>query len=341
MAYRVTVHDAGRTIEVDAGETILDAALLAGIEYPCGCQSGMCGSCKSHLFSGTVDMLPYADVVLSDEERSDGLILACRAVPQVDCEVGWYVPDEVAAHPRRTVDCRVADTEMVAADVCRVRLDVVEGRRLAFSAGQYASLTFGGFPPRDFSMANRPLDPQLEFHVRRLVDGRVSAWVAEELKRGDTVRLDGPFGNAHLRRKHGGPIVAVAGSTGLAPILSIVETALSIGMTQPIRLYFGARDTAHLYAVDRLSALARAHDNLEVEIVLSEPGGDTAHRRGLVTDAVAADNASLDGAKAYVAGPPAMVEAALELFVSRGVARRDCHADAFFTEAEKAAMEGV
>ncbi len=339
MAHRVTIRNVSQTITVDDGDTILEAAILAGIDYPCGCQSGTCGSCKSNLFAGTVEMMPYADLALSEAERAEGLILACRAAPREDCTVEWPVPDEPADHPHRTVACRVADTEMVAADVCRLRLDMTEAKRFAFSAGQYARLTVAGFPPRDFSMANRPLAPQLEFHVRRIADGQVSAYIADELKRGDMVQLEGPFGDAHLRRKHTGPIVAIAGSTGLAPILSIVDTALHGGMTQPIHLYFGVRDAASLYATERLGALARAHDNLTVETVLSDPSGATGHRRGLVTEAVAADHADFTAAKAYVAGPPAMVETALDLLASRGLARRDCHADAFFTEAEKAAIE--
>ncbi len=339
VAHQVTVRNVAQTIEVESDETILDAAILAGIDYPCSCQSGTCGSCKSHLFSGEIEMLPYADFVLPDEERAEGLILACRALPRSDCAVGWQVPDEVAAHPRRVVECRVSDTEMVAADVCRVRMDAMDARPFLFSAGQYASLTFEGCPPRDFSMASRPLAPELEFHIRRLDDGHVSAFIADSLKRGDSVRLEGPFGTAFLRRKHAGPIIAIAGSTGLAPILSIVETALTGGMTQPIHLYFGARSEAHIYATEHLAALARSYDNLTVEIVLSETRGPHPFRTGLVTDAVASDHARLDGAKAYVAGPPAMVAAAADLLHRRGIPRHDCHADAFFTEAEKAALE--
>ena len=342
MAHKVAVRNAARVIEVGPGETILEAAILAGIDYPCGCQSGLCGSCKSRLLAGEVEMAPWADSALSDRERAAGLILACRAEPRADCAVAWPVADETADHPRREIDCRVAGAEMAAADVCRVRLDPLDGKRFVFSAGQYANLTFPGFPPRDFSMANRPLAPQLEFHIRRIDGGRVSAWVSGNLKRGDRVRLAGPFGTAFLRRKHRGPILAIAGSTGLAPILSIVETALTTGMTQPIHLYFGVRDAAGLYAAERLAELARAHDNLTVETVLSDDGGGSGHRRGLVTDAVAADRPdaeSLVGAKAYVAGPPAMVEAARALLAARGVPPEDCHADAFFTEAEKAALE--
>ena len=112
-------------------------------------------------------------------------------------------------------------------------------------------------------------------------------------------------------------------------------------MPQPIHLYFGVRDERDLYNMDRLEALADAHDNLTVVPVLSDPVAPTERRTGFVTDAVARDFADLDGAKAYVAGPPAMVEAAVPLLVRLGVRRADCHYDAFYTEAEKAAVGGA
>ena len=101
-----------------------------------------------------------------------------------------------------------------------------------------------------------------------------------------------------------------------------------------------------MYDIERLEELARDHENVTVDLVLSSPianGTPVDGRRfGMVTDAVAEDYAgpqALDGAKAYVAGPPAMVEAAVRLVQQRGVRRRDCHADAFYTEAEKAAVD--
>jgi len=341
VAFKVTIRNAGRTIAVEPGQSILEAAILAGIDYPCSCQSGTCGSCKSELIAGEVDMSPYADFALLAEERTDGMILACRAAPLADCDVAWIEPDDLAVHPRRILDCRVAAIEAASHDVRRVLLDIRAGGPFAFAAGQYAALTFDDLPPRDFSMANRPGTEPLEFHIRHVAGGAVSRHVCETLKVGDPVRLEGPFGQAHYRDAHRGPIVAVAGSTGLAPVLSIVETALAGGARRPVLLYVGARAERDLYALDRLQALGAGHRNLRVEIVLSDPDAPTARRTGLVSDAVAADfsgASALDGAKAYIAGPPAMVEAAIGVLRARGVRGQDCHADPFYTEAEKAAL---
>jgi CDP-4-dehydro-6-deoxyglucose reductase/ferredoxin-NAD(P)+ reductase (naphthalene dioxygenase ferredoxin-specific) len=332
---RVRVLQAGRTIDVPAGSTILDAALDAGIDYPFGCQSGNCGACKSRLVAGEVAMAGYSEFALSEEEKARGLILACRAVPRADCEVALIEEDDLVTHPRRRLSCRVIGVDDATHDIKRVRLGIVSGEPFDFSAGQFASVTFDGCPPRDYSMANAPGDPTLEFHLRHGSGGATSAYVRDRLKLGDVVRVEGPFGASHLRESHRGPIVAVAGGSGLAPIKSIVERALAIGLPQPIHLYFGVRTTRDLYLGEHFAALANRHATLHFAPVVSE-GPSGGHRTGLVHEAVAADFASFDGCKAYLAGPPALVEAATVLFEQRGMRRSDIHADAFYTAAEMA-----
>lgn len=336
MAFKVRIAQARRTVEVPPRSFLLHAALDAGIDYPFGCQSGNCGACKSRLLKGEVAMAPgYSEFALSDEERGRGLFLACRAAPTADSEVAWLEEDDLIVHPRRVLDCEVVELADATHDIKRVRLDIVSGGPFAFSAGQFASVAFDGCPPRDYSMANLPGDPRLEFHVRRTADGTASIHVADKLAVGDTVRVEGPFGTSYLRESHRGPIIAVAGGSGLAPIKSIVEHVLALSLPQHIHLYFGARSERDLYLHDHFARLAERHANLHFTPVLSEPDSG-AWRRGLVHDAVAQDFDELDGCKGYLAGPPAMVEAATRLFEQRGMRRVDIHADAFYTAAEMA-----
>jgi CDP-4-dehydro-6-deoxyglucose reductase/ferredoxin-NAD(P)+ reductase (naphthalene dioxygenase ferredoxin-specific) len=184
-------------------------------------------------------------------------------------------------------------------------------------------------------MANVPGDPVLEFHVRQTSGGATSIHVATKLKVGDPVRVEGPFGPSYLREGHRGPIIAVAGGSGMAPIKSVVERALQKALPNHIYFYFGVRTERDLYLHDHFTALAKKHDNLHFIPVLSE-GDGTNVRHGLVHEAVAADFDEFDGCKAYLAGPPVMVEAATKLFEQRGMRRVDIHADAFYTAAEMA-----
>jgi len=149
------------------------------------------------------------------------------------------------------------------------------------------------------------------------------------------VRVEGPFGASHLRENHRGPIIAIAGGSGMAPMKSIVEHALRIGMPQHIYFYFGVRAERDLYLHDHFTELAKTHPTLHFIPVLSE-GDGLARRCGLVHEAVAADWDEFDGCKAYLAGPPVMVEAATKLFEQRDMRRIDIHADAFYTASEMA-----
>ena len=259
-------------------------------------------------------------------------------MPWSDAEIAWLDTDELVVHPQRQLKCRVAGLEQATHDIRIVRLEILSGGPFSFAAGQYAQVKFAGLPARDYSMANRPDQAGLEFHIRQLGGGTASVYAATQLKLGDPVSVEGPLGTSYLRALHTGPILAIAGGSGLAPIKSIVATALAQGMAQPIRLYFGVRDERDLYGEREMAALAAVHPNFRFTPVLSTPSGPTARRTGFVHHAVAADLDDIDGMKAYLAGPPPMVEAAAALLAARGLRREDIHADAFYTEAEKAAL---
>ena len=339
MKHRVSLNKSGggpwTEIDVPAGRTILQTALAQGIDYPHGCRSGNCGGCKSHLIAGEVEMSPYSAFALEEEERGRGLILACRAVPWSDCVVQPVRADEEAVHASRRLDCRVAAIDRATHDIRILALDILDGGPFDFTAGQYAALGFDGLPPRDFSMASPPGAARLEFHIRLVAGGRVTRHVLNTLGAGDRVSVRGPMGTAHYRKHHRGPILLVAGGSGLAPIKAIAESALAGGARQDMFLYIGARAERDVYLEDHFAALAARHPNLRVITVLSEPDRPTVRRTGRLADALAEDFDDLDGFKAYLAGPPPMVESCTERLLALGVARRDCHADAFYTEAEK------
>jgi NAD(P)H-flavin reductase len=185
-------------------------------------------------------------------------------------------------------------------------------------------------------MANAPGEPGLEFHLR-VLSGGVSGLVRDRLEVGDLVRISGPFGTSYLRAQHPGPILAIAGGTGLAPIRSIVAAALAAGVPGPIHVYFGVREERDVYGEQELREWQARYPNLRVHVVLSEhTGADNGRRAGMVTDAVRADFDSLAGFHAYLAGPPAMVDAASEILREKGVGARDMHADAFYSAAPPA-----
>jgi ferredoxin-NAD(P)+ reductase (naphthalene dioxygenase ferredoxin-specific) len=339
MNYKVTFRDAGIVIKVPMGKTILESALGQGINLPHGCKSGNCGACKSILHTGDIEMSPYSKYALTGEEKNRNLFLPCRSVPWSDCEISLIDDDEAVVHASRLLECEVTDLIQATHDIRIIKMKILAGGPYNFSAGQYASITFSGLPPRDYSMANMPSSKTLEFHIRLVPDGAVTPYVQNELNIGDIIRVQGPYGTAYLRESHKGPIIAAAGGSGLAPIKSILEVALSSKTKQPITFYFGARDERDLYLENAINSLTKSHKNFSFIPVLSEAKGSSTRRVGLLADAIAKDFQNLDGCKAYLAGPPIMVESTVKKLEGLGIQRVDCHADAFYTEADKKGLE--
>ena len=332
MSYRIEVADTADSATAEPGETVLDAMLRAGVAFSYSCQAGNCGSCKCEHLEGEIFELEYSEHALSAEERSKNLILACRTQVWGDARVRRLDTEEVVLHPSRVMRCRVAGLASLTHDIREVRLKVEAGGPFIFSAGQYAQIEFAPGLARHYSMANTPEQDELVFQIRHMPGGRTSGFVATQLKPGEGVKVSGPHGVSYLRDKHAGPVLLIAGGSGLAPVESLLHTLLGRGHAAPIALYFGVRAERDVYHEAELRALAAAHPNFRYFIVLSEQADAPGRRSGYVHEAAAGDLAGVEGWKAYLAGPPVMVEAATEMLKAKGLAQRDIHADAFYNQ---------
>lgn len=332
MAYVIEIADSDERVEAEPGETILAAALRAGVALPYSCQAGNCGSCKCEYLSGDIFELEHSEHALRAEERARNVILACRTQVWGDTAVRRIETEELVLHPSRVMHCRVTGLGSLTHDIREVRLSIEAGGPYTFSAGQYAQVEFAPGLSRHYSMANTPDEPELVFQVRHVPGGRTSGFVAEQLGPGAGVKVSGPLGVSYLRDKHAGPVLLLAGGSGLAPIESILRTMLARGYTGKVALYFGARAERDVYHEPLLNDLAARHRNFAYTVVLSEERGQPGRRAGLVHEAVAADLSETSGYKAYLAGPPPMVEAATQVLVEKGLPQRDIHADAFYNQ---------
>lgn len=341
MHYNIHIKNEDWNLTVGMGQSILEAGLADELALPHSCRSGNCGTCKCRLLSGEVEMSPYSEFALSDEEKQQGLILACRAVPWSDCEIELLDDDDLVAHPQRNMRCRVESIEDATHDIKIIRLSVESGGPFVFSSGQYAEIKLPGLPHRSFSMASQVADDLIEFHIRRVPGGKVSEFVSSTLSVGNEALVRGPLGSAFLRESREGAILAIAGGSGLAPIKSIIDRALSLKTGEDVCLYYGARDERDIYLEDHFVELQALHPNFEFIPVLSEPQNPTDRRVGLVTDAVKSDHVDLEDFSAYLAGPPPMVEAAEVWLREQGVPRSRIHADAFYTSEELLARGDV
>jgi naphthalene 1,2-dioxygenase ferredoxin reductase component len=315
-------------LPIETGKaTILDAALDSGVPFPHGCRTGECGTCKCLLLSGDIAMKNYDSAALSASEKAAGFVLACRAKPRGDVHVAWLGGTASVQLPVRRLAAQVANIEQASPLIKRLYLWPEEP--LQFAAGQFARLKFAGLPARAYSMASMPGEDVLEFHIRLIPGGRVSTHIGSHLKVGDTVALEGPYGSAHLRPDDNSPLVLVAGSSGLAPAKSIARTALRNQPDRRVHLYFGVRDEAHVYDERELKVLANRYSNVRVDIVLSEPSGNTERRKGNLAEVLLQDLSAHRESQFYVAGPPEMVNSVSEAIAAAGIGYEQIHADPF------------
>lgn len=324
----ILVQPLNRVIQVQPGANLLKALQDAQVPMSYSCMAGRCGTCRCRVLDGEVMEGSGEQQRPLDSEQ--GLVLACQTYLTGPCTIEIPEPDEVVVHPARIVKATVVCIEDLTHDTKRLLLRPV--KPVAFSPGQYVQLQFTPDQARPYSMAGLSGDGLFEFHVRLLSDGRVTSYIAHELKLGDAVKLSGPLGSAYLRRKHEGPMLCVAGGTGLAPILSILRGAVEQGMTNPVHLYVGVRSPRDLYGMPWLDELKQQHPGLTVQLVVGSGGNPAVHRCGLVTDAIEQDHGDLSDWRAYLCGSPPMVEAATLVARRKGLAAERIHADAFYTQ---------
>ena len=326
---QVRVEPRGEVLAAPPGALLLDVLRQGRVPISYSCEAGRCGTCRCELLSGEV--LEDSDCEFRGGPVPGGTrqVLACRTRLAGNCVIGLVEPDEIVLHPAQVLKCRVETLEQLNEATLALRMR--PNRPLRFSAGQFARLDFGAGLTRPYSMANAEGGEVLEFHLRRVPGGRVTSFVAGQVRCGHTVKLVGPLGTSYLRRKHQGPMLCVAGGTGLAPIMSIVRTALSCAVPGPIHIYVGARSAGELYGLDELRELQRRHaSQATLHVAVDARPADASLRHGLITEMVAADLQSLAHWKVYLAGPPPMVEAGTRLALQLGARYGDIHADAFY-----------
>lgn len=259
------------------------------------------------------------------------MALFCCAKPLSELVIECREVSAASDIPVKTMPCRVEKMERLAEDVMVLRLKLPAHVRLQFLAGQYLNILQKGQKPRSFSLANAPHDDGLlELHIRNVTGGEFTRHVFNTMKERDILRINGPLGTFFLREDSDKPIVFVAGGTGFAPIKSIVEHALHIGVQRTMHCYWGGRKLADLYMLET----ARQWESRGIRLipVLSEarPEDTWQGRTGLVHQAVLDDFDDLSGHQVYAGGALAMVEAARRDFSTlRGLPDDSFFSDAF------------
>ena len=347
MTFQVTIAPSQHQFTVMADQTVLDAALAAGILLPYSCRSGACSTCKAKIVSGTIQPVPSAEVILSPEERAAGYTLLCQARATSDLVVESREIRLASDIQVRKLPSRVTSISRPAADVAVLQLQLPATETFKFYAGQYIELILKDGKRRSYSMANPPHSAAaLELHIRHLPGGLFTDHVfgvgATQMKEREILRIEGPLGSFFLREDSQLPIVMVASGTGFAPIKAIIEHMVHQDIKRPVTLYWGGRRPCDLYMHALAQSWATTIPNLSYVPVVSDalPEDAWTGRTGFVHKAVMEDFPDLSGYQVYACGAPIVVDSARREFVAqRHLPDEAFFADSFTSEADLAALK--
>jgi CDP-4-dehydro-6-deoxyglucose reductase, E3 len=326
---RVSVAKSGLNFSVAPDEWVLDAALAAGLNLPHSCKGGNCGSCRARLLTGEVRYPAGPPLGLSEAEVADGFILLCRALALSDLTLETFEVRAAGESLVKRLPARIARTQRLSHDVLALHLRLPAAETFVFEPGQYLDILLPGGRRRSFSIASPPHDSRLlELHVRRVAGGELTERLFDGNDGSSLLSVEGPLGRFVYR--HGSdPMLLIGGGTGWAPLKSIVRHVIEQELGREMHLYWGVRSERDLYARDELEALASCAANFHYTPVLSEPDAKWTGRRGWVHEAVLHDIEALDRYDTYASGPPAMIEAVREAFLSRNADLERLYFDSF------------
>ena len=326
----------GVEMEVEEGETVLDAAFRQGIALVHGCKEGQCSACKSRVGEGDVEMLKYSTFALPDHEREADHVLLCRTHAYSDLVIELLNFDEELlgrAIAVKEYGATLAGMRPLTHDIWLLSVELAAPMR--FWAGQYVDITIPGTGiTRSFSMAN-PTEggTRLDFVIKKYQGGAFSAKLDGEMAAGMALTVKGPYGTCLRREKRPGPMVLVGGGSGMSPLLSILADQARSGEQRPVRFFYGARTRRDLFHLDEIAAFGAALDDFRFVPALSEPGDEEWDgERGFVHEVMARHLRAeqLDGEMdAYCCGPPPLIDAAIPVLRMAGAEPEHIHCDKF------------
>jgi toluene monooxygenase electron transfer component len=327
MKIAVTARNGARDFDCAPGQKILHAALQHGVDLPYECATGTCGTCKARLLSGRTES-EWPDAPGRKYVKTEAEILTCQSVAHDDCALEVPLLKTSDAPAPRALTGRVANVRPLTHDV--MAFELVLDAPIDFAAGQFALLTVPGITgARAYSMVNfdRGTD-RLSFVVKKKPGGVVSDWLFGPGVAGTRLTVFAPLGHATFTPPLERHLLCIAGGSGIAGMMSILSLACQARHFEAWEghVFFGVRTGRDTFFLDELAAFrARYPARLAIAIALSDedvpatlpaayPGFDFA--RGFV-HAVAGESMKgrFAGVRAYVAGPPPMVDASLRLLL--------------------------
>lgn len=316
--------NADRTLDVEGGSSLLSTLMEQDIFIPSACGGkGSCGYCKVKVLEGGGPILPTETGYVSPEEQKQFVRLACQCKVKEDLSI--QIPEELFNVKQQVY--KVAFGRPVTPTIKHLRLELPPGEEIHFKPGQYIQILTPVYKENDeevyraYSIASSPDDVgAVELFIGQVPEGKCSTYVHKYLKEGDKLTVVGPFGDFHYQDTQR-PMVMVAISTGLAPIMAILKYMVHHDIQREATFYFGARCGADLLMVDELRAIEAKLPNFKFVPCLSRPTEEDAWtgEKGRVTDLIERYLENASEAEAYLCGSPVMIDSVVELLQKKGM----------------------
>lgn len=310
-----------RFVNCQPEDRVADAAYRNGINIPLDCREGACGTCKAHCESGSFVMTDYVDDALTADEASRGYVLTCRMIPTSDCVVRIPV-DSAASKAQVTVtrSARIAAIDRLSDTAFVLKLQGEDVASLDFLPGQYANLQLpGSEDSRAYSFSSLIKDGAVDFLIRNVPQGKMSHYLTELAQVGDEIHFQAPFGGFYLRAIER-PILMIAGGTGLAPFLAMLEHIGRHEWGVLIHLVYGVTNDEDLVAVAELEAHVRALRGFFSYTACVVNTVTATRNKGFVTDYLLPEMFHGGEVDVYLCGPPPMVGAVETFMAARKLA---------------------
>jgi len=234
--------------------------------------------------------------------------------------------------PSYIITC--TENEKIARDVYDFRF--VRPGEFSFQAGQFILFDVGlienpaDIQTRAFSIASAATEDELIFVAKLKEGGRASRWVAEKLKAGDTVRIQGPFGRFVVPPQSQKNILFIATSTGVAPFRAQIIEALERKDTRRMDLVFGVRGEEDMFWKEELEELATKYENFFVHFALSNPSSEWKGHRGRVQTLVPLIDPDISEREVFVCGSPDMTKELKQLCLEQwNVPKESLHVEGY------------
>ncbi len=309
--HRIELFPSGRRFAVATGQTLLDAALEAGIAVPYRCANGSCGECRARIVEGAHQETGHRDYVFTGTERHQPMLLMCRSRPVSDMILQAALVGGPGDIPHQCIATTVHKIEALGDDLRVITLRTPRSNTLRFLAGQQVELAIPGIGMRRKSLASCPCNGRdLQFHWRHRPGDAFCEHLFNRLAAGDLVEVQGPFGERVLDEASGRPVLLIAFDTGFAAAKSLIEHLISLETDQPMHLYRLLPDHAPAYLANQ----CRAWRDALSEFRYRELPGDAA----TATAAIRADLGDLASYDVYLSAPAALGETLRALLVQSG-----------------------